>query len=248
MKTSTSHLSGKALLIMAVAALATPNLHAQDEGVRFGIKLAPNMSWLKSDTKGVENDGSKIGYTFGLATEFPIGADGNYRFATGLFLNAVGGKYFQAFAFTENNQQLTKDLSSDISLQYVQIPLTMKLMTKEIGYMRYYGQLGFDASFNVRAKANFDDVVIDPTTQAITFVKQDKEDIKDNIQPIRAGLVVGAGLEYNFSGSTTLQAGITYNNGLTNLLKKVEVVDASGAVKKAKLLQNYLELNLAIFF
>ena len=248
MKTSTSHLSGKALLIMAVAALATPNLHAQDEGVRFGIKLAPNMSWLKSDTKGVENDGSKIGYTFGLATEFPIGADGNYRFATGLFLNAVGGKYFQAFTFTENNQQLTKDLSSDISLQYVQIPLTMKLMTKEIGYMRYYGQLGFDASFNVRAKANFDDVVIDPTTQAITFVKQDKEDIKDNIQPIRAGLVVGAGLEYNFSGSTTLQAGITYNNGLTNLLKKVEVVDASGAVKKAKLLQNYLELNLAIFF
>ena len=156
---------------MAVAALATPNLHAQDEGVRFGIKLAPNMSWLKSDTKGLENDGSKIGYTFGLATEFPIGADGNYRFATGLFLNAVGGKYFQAFTFTENNQQLTKDLSSDISLQYVQIPLTMKLMTKEIGYMRYYGQLGFDASFNVRAKANFDDVVIDPTTQAITFVK-----------------------------------------------------------------------------
>lgn len=248
MKTSTSHLSGKALLIMAVAALATPNLHAQDEGVRFGIKLAPNMSWLKSDTKGLENDGSKIGYTFGLATEFPIGADGNYRFATGLFLNAVGGKYFQAFTFTENNQQLTKDLSSDISLQYVQIPLTMKLMTKEIGYMRYYGQLGFDAAFNVRAKANFDDVVVDPTTQTITFVKQDKEDIKDNIQPIRAGLVVGAGLEYNFSGSTTLQAGITYNNGLTNLLKKVEVVDASGAVKKAKLLQNYLELNLAIFF
>ena len=248
MKTSTSRVSGKALLIMAVAALATPKLMAQDEGVRFGIKLAPNMSWFKSDTKGLENDGSKIGYTVGLVTEFPIGTEGNYRFATGLFLNAVGGKYFQAFSFTENNQQLTKDLSSDISLQYVQIPLTMKLMTKEIGYMRYYGQLGFDASFNVKAKADFDDVVIDPTTQAITFVKQDKEDIKDNIQPIRAGLVFGAGLEYNFSGSTTLQAGITYNNGLTNLLKKVEVVDASGNAKKAKLLQNFLELNLAIFF
>ncbi len=248
MKTSTSRVSGKALLIMAVAALAHPELPAQDEGVRFGIKLAPNMSWFKSDTKGLENDGSKIGYTVGLVTEFPIGTEGNYRFATGLFLNAVGGKYFQAFSFTENNQQLTKDLSSDISLQYVQIPLTMKLMTKEIGYMRYYGQLGFDASFNVKAKADFDDVVIDPTTQAITFVKQDKEDIKDNIQPIRAGLVFGAGLEYNFSGSTTLQAGITYNNGLTNLLKKVEVVDANGNAKKAKLLQNFLELNLAIFF
>ena len=248
MKTSTSHLSGKALLIMAVAALATPNLHAQDEGVRFGIKLAPNMSWLKSDTKGVENDGSKIGYTFGLATEFPIGADGNYRFATGLFLNVGGGKYLETFPFVENGQNLTKDLSSDINLQYIQIPLTMKLMTKEIGYMRYYGQLGFDAAFNVKAKGDVQVAALDTASQRMVFPIMEDEDFKDNIQPIRAGLVVGAGLEYNFSGSTTLQAGITYNNGLTNLLKKVEVVDASGAVKKAKLLQNYLELNLAIFF
>lgn len=206
------------------------------------------MSWLRSDTKGVENDGSKIGYTFGLCTEFPIGASGNYRFATGLFLNAVGGKYLQSFAYNDGTQNVTKKLSSEVGLQYIQVPLTMKLMTNEIGYMRYYGQLGFDAGFNVRAKADYDDVVIDPNTQAVTFRKMEKEDIKDDIQPIRAGLVVGAGLEYNFSGSTTVQAGITYNNGLTNLLKKVEVVDTNGDKKKAKLLQNFLELNLAIFF
>ncbi|MGV3637209.1 MAG: porin family protein [Flavobacteriales bacterium] len=247
MKTSLHRFCGKALLLLATATWSTPKLLAQeDAGVRFGIKLAPNMSWFKADTKGLENNGSKIGYTFGLATEFPVGAEGNYRFATGLFLNTVGGKYLQAFPFIENNQQLTKELTSDVNLQYIQIPLTMKLMTKEIGYMRYYGQLGFDASFNVRAKADFDDVVVDTT--GIKFVQVEDEDIKDQIQPLRAGLVVGAGLEYNFSGSTTLQAGITYNNGLTNLLKKVEVIDSSGAVKKAKLLQNYLELNLAIFF
>ncbi|MCC6540745.1 MAG: PorT family protein [Flavobacteriales bacterium] len=240
----------KALLILVAATLAAPTLHAQDDaGARFGIKLAPNMSWFKSDTKGIANDGSKIGFTFGLATEFPIGEAGNYRFATGLFLNTVGGKYLQSFTYTENNQVLTKDLSSDVGLQYIQVPLTMKLMTKEIGYMRYYGQLGFDACFNVRAKADFDQVSVDPANGGrITFIKLDDEDIKDNIQPIRAGLVVGAGMEYNFSGSTTLQVGVSYNNGLTNLLKKVEVVDANGAVKKAKMLQNYLELNLAIFF
>ena len=36
---------------------------------------------------------------------------------------------------------------------------------------------------------------------------------------------------------------VTYNNGFTNILKKVTVGD-----KKAKALQNYVELNLAIFF
>lgn len=253
MKTSLFRFGGKVILILAAAALAAPKLNAQDDaGVRFGIKLAPNMSWFKSDTKGLESDGSKLGYTFGLVTEFPIGEKGNYRFATGLFLNAVGGKYLQAYSYTENNQSLTKKLGSDVKLQYIQIPVTMKLMTNEIGYMRYYGQIGFDVAANVKAKANYDDAVVttDPNTQetSVSFRKMDKEDIKDRIQPVRAGLVVGAGLEYNFSGSTTVQAGVTYNNGLTNLLKKVEVPDGNGNMKKAKLLQNYLELNLALFF
>lgn len=233
----------KALLILAAAALAAPTLNAQDDaGARFGIKLAPNMAWLKSDTKGMENDGSKIGFTFGLVTEFPVGSAGNYRFATGLFLNNVGGKYKQAHAYTQDGQQLSRDLVNDVKLQYVQVPLTMKLMTNEIGYMRYFGQIGFDAAFNIRAKADFEVPATD-ANGTTTFTSMEDEDIKDNIQPFRAGLIVGAGLEYNFSGSTTLQAGVNYNNGFTNLLKKVEIAD-----KKAKLLQNYLELNLAVFF
>jgi opacity protein-like surface antigen len=233
----------KALLILAAASLAAPAMNAQDDaGARFGIKLAPNMAWLKSDTKGLGNDGSKIGFTFGLVTEFPIGSAGNYRFSTGLFLNNVGGKYKQTYAYTENNQNLTKDLASDVKLQYIQVPLTMKLMTNEIGYMRYYGQIGFDAAYNIRAKADFD-VPAANTNGTTTFTKLEDEDIKDNIQPFRAGLIIGAGMEYNFSGSTTLQVGLNYNNGFTNLLKDTKVGD-----KKAKIVQNYLELNLAVFF
>lgn len=239
----------KALLILAAAVMAAPQVNAQDDGgVRFGIKVAPNMAWLKSDTKGLANDGSKIGFTFGLVTEFPIGTAGNYRFSTGLFLNNVGGKYLQNYTVSwtdanNNNQVLSKELRNDLKLQYVQLPLTMKLMTNEIGYMRYFGQIGFDAAFNIRAKADFDMPVLNSTTQTPAFAELEDEDVKDSIQPFRAGLVIGAGLEYNFSGSTTLQAGVNYHNGFTNLLKDTKVGD-----KKAKLLQNYLELNLAVFF
>lgn len=235
----------KALLILAAAAMAAPTLTAQDDaGTRFGIKLAPNMAWLKSDTKGLGNDGSKIGFTFGLVTEFPIGAAGNYRFSTGLFLNNVGGKYLQTFSYPDaNGQILTKELRNDLKLQYIQLPLTMKLMTNEIGYMRYFGQIGFDAAYNIRAKADFDTPAINPVTAALTFTEMEDEDVKDNLQPFRAGLIIGAGLEYNFSGSTTLQAGLNYHNGFTNLLKDTKIGD-----KKAKLLQNYIELNLAVFF
>ncbi len=235
----------KALLILAAAFLAAPTMHAQDdEGVRLGIKVAPNMSWIKSDDKKVlESDGSKIGLTFGLVTEFPLGNGGKYRFGTGLFLNYAGGNYKQPFTYTDaNNQQVTKDLSSKTKLQYIELPLTVKLMTNEIGYMRYYGRLGIGTAFNISAKADFETIAVGVNGVAGVSSFED-EDIKDNIQPFRAGLIVGGGMEYNFSGSTTVQIGVNYHNGFTNLLKDVKVGD-----KNAKLLQNYLELDLAVFF
>ncbi len=245
MKTISSRLGGKALLLIAAATLASPSIHAQDEGARFGIKLAPNLGWLRSDTKGLENSGTKLGYTFGLNMEFPVGSAGTYRFATGAFLNNVGGKYEQVFTYREsaNGPELTKALGNDVKLGYVEIPLTMKLMTNEIGYMRYYGQIGFGAAFNIRAKGDFDQFATDTTGFVTGFTRVEDEDLKDIIQPFKASLIVGAGMEYNFSGSTTLQAGVTYNNGFTNVLKKVDVGD-----RKAKLLQDYIELNLAVFF
>jgi opacity protein-like surface antigen len=245
MKTISSRLGGKALLLITATIFATPSIQAQDESARFGIKLAPNLAWLRSDTKGLENSGTKLGYTFGLNMEFPVGTAGTYRFATGVFLNNVGGKYEQKFTYRENatGPELTKALGNDVKLGYVEIPLTMKLMTNEIGYMRYFGQIGFGAAFNIRAKGDYDQFATDSTGFVTGFTRVEDEDLKDIIQPFKASLIVGAGMEYNFSGSTTLQAGVTYNNGFTNVLKKVEVDG-----KKAKLLQDYIELNLAVFF
>ncbi|MBK8498799.1 MAG: hypothetical protein IPL52_08280 [Flavobacteriales bacterium] len=94
----------KAIAILAAAFVAcTTTLNAQDaadtEGVRFGIKLAPNMGFVQSETKGIDGNGAGFGYTFGLLTEFPIGTSGNYRFATGLFLNNLTGKWKSNFTY-----------------------------------------------------------------------------------------------------------------------------------------------------
>ena len=45
------------------------------------------------------------------------------------------------------------------------------------------------------------------------------EDIKDDIQMFRVGLLIGAGIEYSLSGNTAIVAGVTYNNGFTNTLR-----------------------------
>lgn len=233
----------KAIAILTVALACGNTLHAQDDNsVRFGIKLAPNMSWIRSDTKGFESDGSAVGYTFGLLSEFPIGAAGKYRFATGLFLNSIGGKYTNKFSFEASGITTAYTNTTTLHLRYVELPLTIKMMTNEIGYMRYYGQIGVSAAANVRSKADTESVSV--VNGVSTTTSLDDVDVKDVTSPFKAAIVIGGGLEYNFSGSTALLAGITYNNALTHLLEK----DAFEGQEKAKAYADYLELTIGVFF
>lgn len=220
----------KVSAILFVLALSTFTTQAQDKSVRFGIKVAPNFGWINPDTKELKNDGARFGYTFGLMGDFMIGANQNYAFSTGLFLNNVGGKS----TYPSDKQNLI----TESKYQYIELPLTLKLKTNEIGYMTYYGQIGFGTAFNIRAKSDFDTF-----NERGEIVRVTDEDIMDNTQLFKASLIVGAGLEFNFSGNTSAMVGVTYNNGFTNINKDIKVGD-----KELKAKQNYLELSLGVFF
>ncbi len=241
----------KVFALLAAALVGAPTVMAQDESVRFGIKAAPNTAWLRPDTRGVESAGNRLGYTFGLMAEFPVGANGNYRFATGLFLNNAGGKVTVPYNYIAelNGPILTRALERDVSLRYVELPFTMKLMTNEIGYMRYFGQIGVSTGFNIRAKADMEEPIVDASTfYTLDFRTEPDVDIKDDVNLFRAALILGAGAEYNFSGSTALLFGITYNNGFINVFDGWEVPNDDGGTTRAKVFQDYLELSLGVLF
>lgn len=241
----------KAFALLTAALFALPSINAQDDrSVRFGIKLAPNLGWFRPDTKGINSNGTSLGYTFGLMADFPMGTTGNYVFASGLYLTTLGGGYTTDFSFVEdvNSGVSVKAMETDVNLRYIDLPLTIKMKTNEIGYARYFGQIGVMTSFNIRAKADFETPVVagalaDGTPIVSGFTLQEEEDFQGDTNLFRAALVIGGGMEYNVSGNTAILVGITYNNGFTNVLKGV---DYEG--KKAKVFNDYLELSLGIFF
>ena len=232
----------KAIALISAAVISCATLVAQDNGgVRFGVKFSPNMGFVKPDSKSLKANGAGFGYSFGLMTEFPIGTAGSYRFATGLFLNNIVGKWKQEFSYVDaiNGPTKMRDLETKVKLQYIELPLTLKLMTNEIGYMRYYAQIGAGNAFAIRAKA--DNVVpkLDQSGFYVTeFTEQTDEDILSDMAIYKASLIVGAGMEYNFSGNTSLLVGVTYNNGFTNILS------TEGLKAKA----HYVELTAGVFF
>jgi hypothetical protein len=128
-------------------------------------------------------------------------------------------------------------------VKYIEIPLMLKMKTNEIGYITYFGQFGFGTSFNLSAKAN-DDFVYETTGDNETITNPDV-DVKDDVRFLKESLIIGLGIEYSLGGTTSVIAGINFNNGFSNILKGKN--DINSEIEE-EAISNYLEINVGILF
>jgi len=235
----------KHLIITSVFLLTTVFSFGQDfDKFKIGFKINPNVSWLTPQDKHLTQEGSSARFGYGLTADIMFSE--NYAIGTGLNIDNSGGKlhYFTTetkpgFVDITDSTQLavvnTKMNSHkrNYNLKYLEIPLTLKMRTNEIGYMTYAFQFGLGLGFNIKAMAN-DEVLssrLRTTSEDGTYYlmkeinegySEEKLNIKDEIKPLRLALIIGAGAEYNLSGNTSITAGITFNNGFTNIFRKEE--------------------------
>jgi hypothetical protein len=227
---------------------------------QLGLHLSPNIGWIKPDGSNIEGDGAKLGYSFGVIADFNI--SDNYILSTGVHLLSTGFTLIKPDiqTFTDNSGSEVIGYGktvSDIRLNYVELPVTLKLRTNEIGYIKYYGKVGFGLGVNYDATADEEFSYTTSTTTGATLTN-DAVDYDDEINLFRASLIIGGGIEYNLSGNTSLIAGVTFNNGLNNIFSKdVNKADGNGNAsatlgdersESAKSINNMILLNVGILF
>lgn len=182
---------------------------------RFGVKLAPNMSWISPDTEGYEYDGMQMGFSWGFLADITLTE--NYFIKTGFNMDYLNAKlqYEEQRSISEADPTLTMGaLNRKYQLQYLELPVTLKMRTNRFGEFAFYGEIGFGAAFNLKAKAE------DTFTYNENNNTQETEaDIKDEITLVKGSLIVGAGLEYFIDESTTIVTSLIFSNGLSNILK-----------------------------
>jgi len=203
---------------------------------RFGFKVAPALAWLKPDIKDYESDGSKVGFIYGLMMDYSFAK--NYAFGVGLEVSYRGGKLKYEYPTSQN---VTMTGNYEFNLKYIEIPITIKLKTNEIGYITYYGQFGVQPGINIGAKMDYEQTTVNPSgthTQSDTDV-----DIKDDIVDSNFSILFGVGAEYRISGDTYLMGGLQFSNGFTDI---INLNDQNGTPIKA--VSNYFSLNLGVFF
>lgn len=197
-------------------------------GIRLGLTATPTIGWLKPE-QGKTN-GVALGFSYGIMGDFNFAP--NYSFATALTITTINGKSTEVNVSPYTASQNSTDPTAyDLKyrLQYIELPLTIKLKTIKEDGKRWYGQFGLSNSFMIGAKQ---DAVRGNTTVA------DNLNVSDYVKFYRAGLVIGGGGEFDVSGNTSIMAGLTFNNGFTNI-----VTDKNRNVKN-----HYLALNFGFFF
>jgi len=250
----------KKIIIVAILIAFGLNLSAQgnDKDFRFGLKIDPSFNWLKPDNeKDFTNGGLQLGFGVGAITDFKLGENiwlstgfsmdfsgaklnyvdnGNDKDTTGYYvyddaileisdLAGVDSATYAPYLFYQLNKRQYK-------VNYVNIPLMLKMKTNEIGYLTYYGQFGLLTSIKTKARAT-DDVALSGTVSSLEDLNIDSE-----VSFVKASLSIGGGFEYAFAESTSAFVTVAYNYGFTSITKKEskhvvdfdesDVLDATG--------------------
>lgn len=183
---------------------------SQEPGFRFGITVDPVISWLNPDVSSVSSKGNRLGFNIGLMVDKFFAK--NYAFATGITIHNAGGSLSFRDATTIRTNQGTRDLPENTKvtykLQYLHVPIGIKLSTNEIGYSTFYGQLGLNTMLNIKATGITNNNILD------------NDNISKEINLINLGYHIGGGIEYSLGGNTRLTAGVTYLNGFTDVTNR----------------------------
>lgn len=239
-----------------------------ERSFRFGLYGSPNLGWMDPNIPTFAKDGlqPRMGFGYGALMDYKFSESPNYLISTGFTIQGFGGGLIEPWDTSVYSSEFdttfyyTGKLDRTYRLQYITIPLLLKMRTNEIGYMTYFGAIGMDVGFRTRAFAN------DDFTWVGDVGPEDQKDvnIKDNINFMRLALNITVGGEYNLSGNTNAYVGIGWHNTFTNIFRNTDAnrilepaadgnpeLDANGFAipsQQKKAVTNYISLDLGIFF
>ncbi len=209
--------------------------------IKIGIKGSPQFTWTSTDSKSVTTSDSRMNISYGVVLDYYFTE--NYSIGTEFSVGTFGGSIKSDSIYIGTKSTSATDMKLDYKLQYFNIPIILKMRTKEIGYTRFYAEFGLGMSFNFKAKA---DITSSSARINTTNVDVNNPDTKDNynlsptmnVNFFRASLIMGAGIQYNAFGNTMIVAGLRYDNAFNDF--------TSDSNLKSRM--NFVALNLGVMF
>lgn len=224
--------------IILILLLLSSSIYSQYKPVVFGFRGGGGVSWMRSDVEGYDNVGVRPMGSWGFMAQFFLME--NYSVLTGFNVNYLNSKlrFPHAMDLESDTVPTAGILTRNYKLQYVEIPLILRMKANIDEHWKIFGNIGLGTSFNIRARA---DDLFEYQGGEIASEK----DISDEVKLMRQSFIIGGGVEYVFKESTSLLLDIRFNNGFVDILNGANVAYPS-LDNKATI--SFIELNIGIIF
>jgi hypothetical protein len=180
--------------------------------ISFGIHFDPLISWFSTDSYDTRGDGVVPGFNFGISYNSYFGP--NYSFSSGINIINAGGRLINR----ETTRFELKNYSSSIitvqpgeaityKITYLSIPLGLKLQTNQIGYGRFFTDLGFDPKIVIGGRADIPSVNIKGGNAL------------PELNTFNLSFHIMAGMEYPLAENNNLVIGIGYEKNLFDITR-----------------------------
>ena len=200
--------TGRIIIVSFLIILPSYILNGQGK-ISFGVHADPIISWFKSDVRETKNDGARPGFNFGLT--FNKYFTTNYSFSTGISIVSGGGKLISSdtivMEFTNSTSTVIAGNPVIYKIQYLAIPLGLKLQTNQIGYVTFFTDLGLDPKIVIGGKADIPSLDISG------------ENAMNELNTFNLSYHITAGIEYSLGGTTALVFGLNFDNNFLDITR-----------------------------
>jgi Outer membrane protein beta-barrel domain len=180
--------------------------------ISFSIHFDPLISWFSPDSYDTRIDGVVPGFNFGISHNRYFSP--NYSFSSGINIIYAGGRLINR----ETTHFELKNYSSSIitvqpgeeityRITYLSIPLGLKLQTNQIGYGRFFTDLGFDPKIVIGGR-------VDIPSQNIQG-----GNARPELNTFNLSYHIMAGMEYPLTGNNNFIVGIGFDNSLFDITR-----------------------------
>ncbi|MDH5474990.1 MAG: PorT family protein [Cyclobacteriaceae bacterium] len=214
--------------LIICSALLCFSITSYAQKMKLGIQMSPGLSSSRIVSKPVtpvdsyiSDNGSKLSFRFGPIADFALTE--TYFFTTGILFSS------KSVAISYNDDIAPVILVEEYKLQYLQLPIALKLYTNEISLdTRIFVSMGLMTEINISEKQV--DNYITPLITDFTFFD--------------ASLFIGGGVEYAIGTNTSIYGGVSYNRGLFNSISDVRVVRGDDL----KIFNDLINLDIGVKF
>lgn len=184
---------------------------------RFGLYTGPTFNSLKAVASESENymvtrTGNNVGFSLGICADYNL--NDRYAVFSGVSLDWRGGSMSAIHDTTAIKSNYVRSSFVKYKLQYLTIPIGLKMKAAQVGNLKIFAQTGIDLAFLLSQKGDY--TVTPIAGQSITKTKQKLGGIATTV-PVNIGWMLGAGAEYEINDKNSVFFTILYRNGFSDV-------------------------------